>query len=197
VQRYLIHDSRAANDWQPQRVRIDAVVEQHVLDVDHSWWPSGCCPYSVPLTEPLPLARFPKRWMVSYIARMFSVGEAVKKLGQAPLRLPIFKGFRRVSSEPVPFFHSLGVTGQQYASISATVLLWASRLIIGRNSIRLLSGQQRHRQTVGLARVALRAHRTSPVLVHRRAASVPARPSTANGSGAPVGCRPGAAFDGP
>jgi hypothetical protein len=33
--------------------------------------------------------------------------EAVKKLGQAPSRPLVFKGFRRFRSEPVPFFHSL------------------------------------------------------------------------------------------
>jgi hypothetical protein len=32
--------------------------------------------------------------------------EAVKKLGQAPSPLPIFQGFRRFGSEPVPFFYS-------------------------------------------------------------------------------------------
>jgi hypothetical protein len=36
-------------------------------------------------------------------------GEAVKKLGQAPSLRQIFQGFRRFGSEPVPFFHSLGV----------------------------------------------------------------------------------------
>jgi hypothetical protein len=35
-------------------------------------------------------------------------GEAVKKLGQTPSRALFFQGFRRLRSEPVPFFHSLG-----------------------------------------------------------------------------------------
>ena len=40
----------------------------------------------------------------------FQPNEAVKKLGQAPSRPPIFQGFRRFRSEPVPFFHSLNVS---------------------------------------------------------------------------------------
>jgi hypothetical protein len=36
-------------------------------------------------------------------------GEAAKKLGQAPSQPAIFEGFHVSGSEPVPFFHSLGV----------------------------------------------------------------------------------------
>jgi hypothetical protein len=41
--------------------------------------------------------------------RQSGSGKAVKKLGQAPSRAMFFQGFRRVRSEPVPFFHSLSV----------------------------------------------------------------------------------------
>jgi hypothetical protein len=43
------------------------------------------------------------------VFRDFPHVEAVKKLGQAPSRALFFQGFRRFRSEPVPFFHSLGV----------------------------------------------------------------------------------------
>jgi hypothetical protein len=47
--------------------------------------------------------------------------EAVKKLGQAPSRPLIFRGFRRFGSEPVPFFHSLSAKARTFAERKTTL----------------------------------------------------------------------------